>query len=171
MHLRLERCTIRDWEPEDAPSLALHANNRRVWQTLRDAFPHPYTVADAERWIQTVMAESPPTQFAIEVGGCVVGGIGLIPGADVYRHSAELGYWLGEPHWGRGIMTAAVRAITEYAFDQFDLRRIAARVFEGNVGSIRVLEKAGYRREGRLRHAVVKEGRVLDEFVYGAVRE
>jgi RimJ/RimL family protein N-acetyltransferase len=138
---------------------------------LRDAFPHPYTPADARRWIQGATSTKPATQFAIVVAGEAAGGIGLILGQDVYRCSAELGFWLGEPLWGRGIATEAVNAITEYAFATFDLCRIAARVFEGNVASRRVLEKAGFQLEGHLRKAVVKEGRTLDEFLYARVQD
>lgn len=169
--LTLARCAIREWDQGDADSLARYANSRRVWQTLRDAFPHPYTRADAQRWIQYATSTQPVTQFAIVVDGEVAGGIGLILGQDVYRRSAQLGYWLGEPFWGRGIMTEAVQAFTEYAFANFDLCRIAARVFQGNVASRRVLEKAGFRLEGRLRRAVTKEGRTLDEFIYAVLRE
>ncbi len=171
VQLKLARCAIREWEQGDVDSLARYANSRRVWQMLRDAFPYPYTRADAERWIQYATSTHPPTQFAIVVDDQVAGGVGLILGQDVYRRSAELGYWLGEPFWGRGVMTETVQAVTEFAFAHFDLCRIAARVFEGNVASRRVLEKAGFRLEGRLRRAITKEGRTLDEFVYAVVRD
>ena len=171
MRLMLARCAIREWEPGDAGALARNANSRKVWLMLRDAFPHPYTLADAQRWIQCATSTRPPTHFAIVVEDQAAGGIGLTIGQDVYRRSAELGYWLGEPFCGRGIMTEAVKAFTEYAFAHFPLSRIAARVFEGNVGSQRVLEKAGFQLEGRLRQAVVKEGRPLDEVVYAVVRD
>lgn len=152
-------------------SLVRHANNYAVWRSLRDAFPHPYTLADAHRWVRTASSSDPPTHLAIVVSGQAVGGIGLTMGDDVYRQTAELGYWLGEAYWGRGIMTEAVRAFTEWAFDTFDLSRIAARVFDGNPGSVRVLEKCGYRFEGRFARAVVKEGRTLDELVYANIRQ
>ena len=171
MELELASGRIREWRPEDAASLARHADNRNIWRNVRDHFPHPYTVADAETWIQRTTSERPPTQLAIEVDGEAAGGIGVFLQRDVERRSAELGYWLGEAHWGRGLMTEAVRRFTAAVFDAFDLLRIYAVVFEWNPASCRVLEKAGFALEGRLRKAVVKDGVVLDQFLYAAVRE
>ena len=170
MERDLPGCRIRSWRPADAPALARHADSRKIWRNVRDHFPHPYTVPDAELWIERVLGGEPETQFAIEVGGEAAGGIGVFLQEDVARRSAEIGYWLGEAHWGRGIMTAVVRHFTGYAFDAYDLLRIYALVFEWNAGSCRVLEKAGYTLEGRLRRAVVKDGHVLDQFVYAVVR-
>src|SRR4051794_23231026 len=104
-------CDLRPWQQGDAPSLVRHANDPAVAAHLRDRFPHPYTPADAEEWLTFATAASPPTSFAIEVGGEAVGGAGLILGTDIQRCSAELGYWLGRTFWGRGIVTAAVRAL------------------------------------------------------------
>jgi RimJ/RimL family protein N-acetyltransferase len=137
---------------------------------VRDHFPSPYTLADADLWLERVLGGGPETQFAIEVDGEAAGGIGVFLQEDVARKSAELGYWLGEAYWGRGIMTDAVREFTRYAFDAYDLLRVYALVFEWNPASCRVLEKAGYALEGRLRRAVVKDGHVLDQFVYAVVR-
>lgn len=170
MELKLGRCTVRSFRTEDAPSLAHHANNRKVWLNLLDHFPHPYTVADAEAWLRRAAKTTPETHFAIDVGGEAVGGIGFTLREDVYRRSADLGYWLGEAFWGRGIASEAVRAVTEYAFAQFDICRLSAGVFEGNPASVRVLEKAGYVSEGRLRRAVTKDGRTLDQFLYALIR-
>ena len=171
MELALPGCRIRSWRPGDERSLARHANSRRLWLNVRDRFPHPYTLADAAQWVAHTAAADPETQFAIEVDGEAAGGIGLFLQEDVARFSAELGYWLGEAHWGRGIMTGAVHAFTEYAFNAFELCRIYAFVFEWNPASRRVLEKAGYSLEGRMRRSAVKDGRVLDQFLYAAVRE
>ena len=170
MELELRRCRLRDWGPSDAASLARHADNRKIWRNVRDHFPHPYTLADAETWVERAGAEVPPTQLAIEVDGEAAGGIGIFLQRDVERRSAELGYWLGEAHWGKGVMTEAVRGYTALAFETFDLLRIYGVVFEWNPASCRVLEKAGYVLEGRLRKAVVKDGAVLDQFLYAAVR-
>ncbi|HWP99308.1 MAG TPA: GNAT family protein [Vicinamibacterales bacterium] len=170
MELPLTRCAIRSWHPADAHALARHANSRAVWRNLRDRFPHPYTLADAEAWIARARAARPETHFAIAVGGEAVGGIGLELQIDVARRSAEIGYWLGEAYWGRGIATEAVRALTEHAFAAFDLCRIYAFVFEWNPASARVLEKAGFIREARLRKAVTKDGRTIDAFLYALVR-
>jgi len=170
MELRLQGFTLRPWRPGDEASLVRHANDRRIWLGLRDRFPHPYTLRDARRWIARVRARrKPSTQPAIVADGLAVGGIRLTVQDDVHRRSAEIGYWLGRAFWGQGIMTEAVRAATAYGFRTFDLARIYAGVFEGNRASMRVLEKAGYRLEGRLRRHVTKAGRTLDEFVYAIV--
>jgi RimJ/RimL family protein N-acetyltransferase len=171
MELRLKRSTIRDWKPGDEDSLVRHANNRRIWRNVRDAFPHPYTRLDAEKWIVTATSAVPVTNYAIEVDSEAVGGIGLVLGHDVYRRSAEIGYWLSERYWGRGIMSEAVRAVSDYAFATFDLSRLWAGVFEFNAASARVLEKAGYTFEARLRKGAVKEGEVIDELLYAKVSD
>lgn len=170
MELALAGCRIRSWEPGDAPSLSRHADNRKIWRNVRDHFPHPYTLADAEGWIERAREAVPETQFAIEVDGEAAGGVGFFLQQDVARRSAELGYWLGEAHWGRGLMTDVVRAMTAWGFERFDLLRIYAQVFEWNPGSCRVLEKAGYVLEARMRRAVVKDGHVLDQLLYATVR-
>jgi [ribosomal protein S5]-alanine N-acetyltransferase len=170
MELKLERCTLRPWRRGDEASLVRYANNRNISRNLRDRFPYPYTAADADAWIGRVSAESPPCNFAIVVDGAAVGGIGLERGEDVFRRSAEVGYWLGEPFWGRGIATEAVRAVTAYAFATFDLCRLQAHVFAWNPASMRVLEKAGYTFESRARLAVTKEGRTIDRVEYALIR-
>ena len=159
-------CTLRPWREGDEPSLVHHASDREIWRNLRDRFPHPYTVTDAEAWIRLTAEEDPPANFAIEVDGVAVGGIGLERGTDIERMTAELGYWLGRAYWGRGIVSAAVRGITGYAFSTLGLTRVHALTFARNLASIRVLEKAGYTREGRLRRSAVKEGVVLDLVLY-----
>lgn len=171
MELVLSRCRIRSWRSGDAESLARHADNRKIWRWVRDHFPHPYTRADAEAWIAAAGEQVPETQFAIEVDGEAAGGIGVFLQEDVARRSAEIGYWLGEAHWGRGITTDVVRRFTDWAFAAYDLLRLYALVFDGNQGSCRVLEKAGYQLEGRMRKAVVKEGLVLDQLIYAKLRE
>ena len=171
MEIELKTCVIRPWRPGDEESLVAHANNHKVWRNLRDRFPHPYTIDDAREWIRHMGEESPQTNFAIVVDGEAVGGIGLVLNGDIYRCSAEIGYWLGEAFWGRGVMSEAVRALTQWAFDNFNLSRIYAGVLEWNPASIRVLEKAGYQFEGRLRKAVVKQDLVMDELVYSVVND
>jgi RimJ/RimL family protein N-acetyltransferase len=162
---------IRSWHTGDAPSLARHADNRKIWLQVRDRFTHPYTLEAAEGWVALASAAEPETQFAIEVNGEAAGGIGVFLQQDVERYSAEIGYWLGEAHWNRGIATAAVRHFTEYAFDRYNLCRLYANVFETNPGSCRVLERCGYQLEGRLRQSAVKDGQVLDGLLYAAIRE
>lgn len=166
----LNTCELRSFCPEDAPTIAFHANNRRVWINLRDRFPHPYAPEDAEEFIHAVTTTPPESHFAIVVDGVAVGAIGLMFHGDVYRRSAEVGYWLGEPHWSRGIATEALRFITDWGFERIDLCRIYACVFEWNPASVRVLEKAGYEVEGRHRKAVTKDERTLDQIVLAVVR-
>ena len=166
MRIEGDGFAIRPWRSGDEPSLVRHANNRRIWINLRDQFPHPYTASDASRWIQLASARSPVTSWAIEVSGEAVGGISLKLQEDVDRVSAELGYWLAEPFWNRGIMSRAVRAITEHGFAHFSLTRIFALPFLPNEASQRVLEKAGYTREAVLRRSVIKNGEVLDQALY-----
>ena len=170
MELTLSRSLLREWLPGDEESLARNANNLRVWRNLRDAFPHPYTLADAERWIQIANPTKPVTNFAIVVDGSAVGAIGLVLKEDVFRRSAEIGYWLGEEYWRRGIVTEAVCAVTDYAFATFDVCRVYAGVFEWNRASMRVLEKAGYELECRLKKNVTKDGQTIDEYIYAVVR-
>jgi ribosomal-protein-alanine N-acetyltransferase len=170
LDLKVAGAWVRLWRRGDEPSLARHADNRKLWINLRDRFPHPYTLRDAEGWIGLVLAQEPPTHFAIAVGDEAVGGIGFDLKQDVDRRTAEIGFWLGEPFWGKGITTAAVRAVTDYAFATFDLSRVFGHVFEWNAASMRVLEKCGYMREARLRRAVVKDGKTIDLFVYATIR-
>jgi len=169
MEITGTRVTLRAWRPGDAGSLARHANNRNVASQLRDRFPHPYTLADARSFIQSVTGARPTTLFAMVLDGEAVGGIGFFPGADVERFSAEIGYWLGEPYWGRGITVEAVRLVSAYAFETCNMLRLFALPFADNVRSTRVLEKAGYTREAVLRSSSVKYGAVRDQALYALV--
>jgi [ribosomal protein S5]-alanine N-acetyltransferase len=164
-------CVLRHWSDGDEPSLVRHADNREVWRRLRDRFPHPYTLADAERWIAFAKQQCPQTHFAIEVYGEAAGGIGLELGSDIERRSAEMGYWLGQDFWGRGITTAAIRALTGYGFETLDLTRIFAVPFASSSASIRVLEKCGFLREGTMRRSAVKEDVVIDQVLYAMTDE
>ncbi len=170
MEIKLQHCTLRPWQRGDEIALALHANNYQIWRNVRDRFPHPYALEDAERWIEHARNADPITNFAIVVEGAAVGGIGLIFHDDIYHRSAELGYWLGEAFWGRGLATEAVCAIVEWGFANFDIARIYAGVLEWNPASARVLEKAGFQYEARLRQAVTKAGVTMDELMYAIVR-
>lgn len=163
--------TVRDIRIEDAASIARYADNPRVAAYLRDVFPHPYALADAEGFLEQMIQQEPRTVFAIVTEGEAIGIIGLTLGEDVHRFTAELGYGLGEPFWGRGIMTDAVQVVTEYGFSELGLFRIHAGVYAGNVGSARVLEKAEFAYEGRLRANVFKNGQVLDQLLYARVRD
>ena len=162
---------LRPWRSTDVDALVRHANNRKIWRNVLDSFPHPYTDADGVDYIERIVPASDGVILAIEVEGEAAGSIGLHLQSGVWRHSAEIGYWLGEAHWGRGITTDAVRVLTRYGLDELRLVRIFARVFEWNAASARVLEKAGYVLEGRHRRAVLKDGDVIDELTYARVRD
>ena len=170
MEIRLSKSVLRPWRPGDEDSLVLHANNRNIWRNVRDLFPHPYTAGHARDWIQRSLRTTTLTNFAIVVDGHAVGGIGLVLKEDIYRRSAEIGYWLGEEFWGKGITSEAVTAVTEWGFATFDVCRIYAGVFEWNPASMRVLEKAGYHLEARLAQQVTKDGLTIDEFIYAILR-
>lgn len=157
--------TLRPLRPDDAQSLAIQGNNHNVWRNLRDRFPHPLTVSDSQQYIEATLKQS-ENVFAIEVDGEAVGVIGLTMGESERRHSAELGYWLGEQFWGRGIVTIAVDAVTNYAVKELGLSRIESYVFAWNPASARVLEKVGFAREGILRNSVIKDGVLLDRWLY-----
>jgi RimJ/RimL family protein N-acetyltransferase len=171
VHIRLGSCIVRDWAAEDLPSLVRHANNWNIWINLRDRFPHPYTEADGRGFLAHMATRDTQTVWAIEVDGEAAGGIGLVLMSDVERVSAEIGYWLGETYWGRGIVTDALRAVTADAFRRFELTRIFALPFADNHSSIRVLEKARYTLEGRLPQSAIKNGIIRDQMQYGTYRE
>lgn len=170
MRLPLGVCDVRSWRRGDAAAIVAHANNRKIWLNVRDRFPHPYTARDARAFLASVVGVRPETSFAIEVDGAVVGGIAFRIQTDVERIGAELGYWLGEAYWGRGIATAAVRAVTEHAMTTHDLRRVFALPFAPNRASARVLEKAGFELEGVLRSSAIKDGHVLNQLLYARIR-
>lgn len=165
--------TLRPWEEQDIAAVAKYADNAAIARWLRDVFPHPYTLADAEFYVRDCMEKEGQSQLcrAIVCGGEAVGSIGVFQGADVYRRSAELGYWLAEPYWGLGIMTRAVRLLAAEAFDALDIVRLYAEPFAENTGSRRVLEKAGFALEGVLRRSVYKAGRLGDSCLYSLLKE
>jgi [ribosomal protein S5]-alanine N-acetyltransferase len=166
MHLLLKACEIRSWQSSDLEPLVTHANNRSIWLNLRDRFPHPYMARDGRAFLKHMREQQPETAFAIAVNGEAAGSIAFQLGGDVERVSAEIGYWLGQPFWGRGIATEALVAITEYAVATHGLTRVFAVPFASNSRSCRVLEKAGYVLEGRLRRSAVKDGVITDQLQY-----
>ena len=170
MRLDLARCIVRPWTNADAASLCRHANNRNVSMHLRDRFPYPYGLEQATTFLGWLAGQPSPTVWAIEVDGEAAGGIGIELHSDVERVSAEIGYWLGERVWGRGIATEALRAVTAEAFTRYDLTRIYAVPFADHHASIRVLEKAGYVREGVMRHSAIKDGKVRDQALYATYK-
>jgi RimJ/RimL family protein N-acetyltransferase len=169
MQLTLTRCEVRSWRTSDADALATYADNRNIWINLRDAFPHPYSKQDAREFLKGVKRRTPETLFAIAVKGQAVGGIGFVLHPDVERVSAEIGYWLGEPFWGRGIASEALVAVTAHAIQTHGLTRVFAVPFAWNAASCRVLEKAGYVLEARLRKSAIKDGKLTDQLQYAFI--
>jgi RimJ/RimL family protein N-acetyltransferase len=170
--IKLTRSLLRPWRQSDRASLLLHANDRDVWRNLRDRFPHPYTEEAADRFLSYAVAEPPPFGvYAIDVGGTAVGGLGIEPHTDIKRWCWEIGYWLGKPFWGRGIMSEAVQAVTTAAFEIPELIRIDAPVFSWNERSMRVLEKCGFSREAVELRGAIKDGTVIDLVIYARVRD
>jgi RimJ/RimL family protein N-acetyltransferase len=170
MRLALSTCTVRAWSSDDLGALVRHANHRDIWMQVRDRFPHPYLEQHGRTFLDYVTQQSPPTVWAIEVDGEAAGGIGLELQQDVERVSAEIGYWLGRAHWGKGVMTEVLTTVTAEVFQRFDLLRIFALPFADNPASIRVLQKAGYVLEGRMPQSTIKDGRVRDQLMFGAYK-
>lgn len=166
MQITCNNCVLRQLVASDAQSLAHHANNIAVARNLRDRFPHPYSIQDAEWYIAHVAQRPVQTSFAITVDDVVVGSISLMPGSDVERRSTEVGYWIGEEFWGRGIATEALRGITEYALRTLQFTRVFAVPFATSVSSVRVLEKAGFVCEGLMRRSAIKNDLILDQWMY-----
>jgi [ribosomal protein S5]-alanine N-acetyltransferase len=165
--------TLRPFRDGDEASLVANANNIKIFNNVKDTFPHPYTHGDAVWWVNAnKQTDKPATCLAIDIDGETVGAIGIILGSDVQRVTAEIGYWLGENYWGKGITTEALKRMTNYAFETFpELVRLWAGVFEYNKSSMRVLEKAGFEFEGIRKKGAIKNGVVIDEYVYVKFRE
>lgn len=170
MQIRTPTSILRNWTSGDIGSLVRHADNPRVAAMMRDGFPSPYTQEDGRRFVDLATAPGPRLFLAIEVDMEACGGIGIHPLDDVHRRSAEIGYWLSESCWGRGIATDAVRAIVPVAFKTFDIIRLQAGIFANNRASMRVLEKCGFVREAVHTHAITKNGVTMDEIVYACVQ-
>jgi RimJ/RimL family protein N-acetyltransferase len=154
---------LRPLNETDKSDLAQLANNKKVWDNLRDIMPFPYSVDDAIFFINLTKQEEPRMTFGIEYDGQLCGVIGLIAQQDVYRKTAEIGYWIGEPFWNKGIATQAVKLITNYGLNKLDYIRIHTGVFEYNIGSMKVLEKCGYKRDGVFEKAIIKNGKIFNE--------
>ena len=170
MRLQLSQCIVRPWTEADAASLHRHANNRKVSMHLRDRFPYPYDLEAARTFLGWIAKQTVQTVWAIEVDGEAAGGIGIELHSDVERVSAEIGYWLGESVWGRGVATEALKAVTAEAFKRFEITRLYAVPFADHPASVRVLEKAGYAREGHLRQSAIKDGRIRDQLLFAAYK-
>ena len=169
--LDIEPYFLRDWQyPDDIAPLVKYGNNRNIWLNLTDRFPHPYEQKNAEEWLQYVSATDQEKVYAIATPGEAIGAVGIHYRQDIDRLGAELGYWLGQPFWGQGIVTAAVKKVVGITFETTELIRIYARVFAPNIASARVLEKAGFELEGHLRKAVIKDGMIMDLLAYAILK-
>ena len=162
----MQKINIRNWQISDAQALAAVANNRNVWNSIRNEFPSPYTVMDALAWIKHANEEKPVANFAIEIGNIVAGNISCIRHKDVYAKTVELGYFIGENYWGKGIATAAVALMLEAIKKNKEIVRIEAKIFGGNGASARVLEKNNFVLEGTRKNAIYKNGVIADEQVW-----
>jgi RimJ/RimL family protein N-acetyltransferase len=160
---------LRPWQPGDAPSLAAEANNVNISKNLRDAFPYPYTEEDAKAYIDQTCTKSPQQDFAIVIDGKAVGGISVVPLSDVERFSAEIGYWIGESYWNKGVGTKSLQTFSAYLFTHTNIVRLFAYVYEHNLPSARVLEKAGFRKVGVLEKAAFKNNRFVNMLYYERV--
>ncbi len=169
--LRGSLCVIRPWRAADIDPLVRYANNINIARQLRDRFPHPYTRANGIAFLKHVSQEQEPTNLAIEVDGAAAGAIGYVPGTDVERYSAEIGYWLAEPLWGRGIVSEALVLVTDDVFNRLNMLRLFALPFADNLPSRRVLEKAGYVCEAIMRSSSVKYGRARDQALYARIND
>ena len=160
---------LRPWVDNDAESLAKYANNRAIWLNMRDEFPHPYRIKDADLFIAKANRQPTVIHLAIANQQEAVGSVSLSIQDDIRRYSGVVSYWVGESYWGRGLATDAIIALSNYAFEQLGLVRVYAKVFSTNLGSIRVLEKVGFEREGYFHKGVYKEGQFIDQVLYAKV--
>jgi RimJ/RimL family protein N-acetyltransferase len=166
-----ELIELRPWTIADLDNLIKYANNIHIAQNLTNAFPHPYTKTAGEKFIEMANSSSPVSIFAICINHEAIGGIGVHPQQDIHQKSAELGYWLAEPYWGKGIMSTAVKQMITFAFNNFDINRLYARPFSSNIGSQKVLKKCGFTLEARLKKSIYKNGIFLDELIYSIVKD
>lgn len=169
----MKKFTLRKWQYDDAESISAVANNPNIAKNLRNTFPSPYTLDDAKWYVNDCITREGKKQMtrAIVVDGKAVGSIGIFIKDDVYEKSGELGYWLAEEYWRNGITLGAVKEICKEAFLSFDIVRIYAEIFAGNLGSKGVLEKAGFTYEGTMRNGVYKNGEILSYHMYSILRE
>ena len=162
---------LRKWKETDLDSLVKYANNHNVAKWLTNGFPHPYTIEDGKSYLSMIANDNPTKVFAIDVNGEAVGSIGIFPQTDIHEKCAEMGYWLAEEYWGQGIMTKTIQEIVSYGFQTFDIVRIFARPFSTNLKSQRVLEKAGFTLEAKLKKALFKNGEYMDELIYAKLND
>ena len=171
MEILFEGIILRPWSIDDARALAEIANNKNIADNLQDLFPFPYSLRDARKWLKTVLPVDPPRNFAVVSDRTIVGNIGILTKEDIHRKNAEIGYFMSETYWGQGIAVRAVKAVTSYAFSNFDIVRVYAETFADNLRSRRTLEKAGFTLEATFRNNIVKNGIVKDSCIYSVLKE
>ena len=162
---------IRDFTINDVDSLVRYANDFDVYKYLRDSFPHPYTIQNAEQWLNSILENKSLLYFALANQDEVIGGIGAVPLDDVHRFSAEVGYWLGKYFWNKGIVSEALELFCDYLFHNHNFNRLTALVFEGNEASKKVLEKVGFKLEGHHRKSIFKVNKFIDHYTYALLQE
>lgn len=162
--------TLRPWETSDLADLVKYANNRNIAKNLTDKFPFPYSEQSGMAFIEMISQHNPVQVFAIDIKGEAIGSIGLHPQDDIHRQNAEMGYWLAEPYWGKGIISNAIKQIVDYGFANFDINRIFARPFGSNIASQKVLEKNAFVLEARFEKVLIKNGDLEDELIYAIRR-
>jgi [ribosomal protein S5]-alanine N-acetyltransferase len=172
MEILFEGIILRPWSIEDAPQLAEIANNRNIADNVRDLFPFPYSIRDARKWLRSILpANAPPLNFAVVIDNVIAGNIGLLTKDDIYIRNIEIGYFISEKFWGQGIATRAIKAVTSYAFSNFDIVRVYAETFADNVPSRRALEKSGFVMEAVFRRNIIKNGIIKDSCIYSVLKE
>ncbi|MBI2284139.1 MAG: GNAT family N-acetyltransferase [Bacteroidetes bacterium] len=157
---------LRPWQKQDAQELASVADNRQIWNQVRDALPSPYTVMDALQWIAHVNRQKPVLNFAIVYNGKIAGSIGATLQTDIARRNIEIGYFVGQPYWGKGIATEAVKQLVQFICAQTDMVRVEAHVFASNKASMKVLQKNGFHLEAIHRKASFKNNELVDDHLW-----
>lgn len=162
--------SLRKWNDDDLEDLISAANNAHIAQFLTDSFPHPYSADFGRQFISLAQDKNAGLRLAISIDGKAIGGIGIHPQTDIFRKNAELGYWLSEDYWGKGIATQAVQQIVPIAFENFAITRLYARVYGNNIASQKVMAKSGFEKEAHFKNSLFKNGQFLDELIY-AIRK
>ena len=168
--MKQQQIKLRPWKKSDVPFFIKHATNSKISKFMTDRFPQPYTEKDAKMFIKSANLIQPTTRFAILYNEQVVGSIGIYPQEDINRLNAELGYWLAEEYWGKGIMSEAINYLLKYVFEILPIDRIFARPFPTNLASISILKKNNFVLEATIKNGLIKNGNKMDELIY-AIRK
>jgi len=158
--------TLRKWNQCDAESLSEYLNNKQIWDNCRDSLPYPYGLDDAHSYIKSIENNEPISDFCIEVNGEAVGNIGFVRGSDIERYNAEVGYWIAEKYWNKGIVTDALKEAVKYYFANSEIVRVFAPVYQHNIASMTVLKKVGFKEYGIAKKGAYKNGRFIDLCYY-----